>query len=752
MERRKNGILGVRRGACGVTALLVCMAAISAAPKVARCTPRTLSGSQPSRGDLFSVLDYDRLRSIRELTISSDGRYVAFMAGGLHYCRFPQKCRGEVYISETSRGSEVKHIERLDGAGELQWRPGTHELAALLTRASSTQVYSYSVPSDRLECLTTSKEPIVYFDYSLDGTLAYIAKADNGVLRKSTIYWLAQHAQHGLIMDPERTFMFSFRDPSWQQEESNLWGNPGRLWIQRATGVAAEALVPGDVESFSWGPHSRKVAVSYVANEVPATGLPIVRSYETSVGVFDVVNHQFTLIAPGTGPWGSAHEAWYAAGEWTKGGNGIVLLRFGKEDWASGFTYPHWSIVSPLRRVDPVAWQRWPTLETITHPSSPAGAAAFVSSGAHTVLVDAPVAGRFNLYAFSDQERAAPVPLIPFGGDVAEVASTPDGLHLAFVGQSLTNPPEVYLLTEGSIRRITSLNAFVRGRIGYKAVPVTWRGAGGVPVSGWLLEPSGSGPPWPMVTFVHGGPLYPMTDSFARYYATWPYPFEALASHGIAVFEPNYRGTVGFGRDFAAPKATDLPNVPALDVILGITYLEDSGLADPRRLGICGQSVGAWMGPFVMEMFRGFVAASFAEGIGNTIVNYVSLAGAFNEYVNNPVSGGSYYRSPLLYLEQSPDLHLTGISTPMLLENGTYTELEYGLDMGQAAAHAHEPAEWVVYPHTGHYIGDSALARESARRNFAWFEFFLRGMEDASVTRAEEIAMWKQWRHRGHMK
>ena len=109
-----------------------------------------------------------------------------------------------------------------------------------------------------------------------------------------------------------------------------------------------------------------------------------------------------------------------------------------------------------------------------------------------------------------------------------------------FVNQSLSRPPEIYLWRDrqGEARRITTLNTGIADRQLPKYRELHWAGKDGVRISGWLLEPpatSGTAP-WPLLTFVHGGPGFAFVNEFAPYFQVWPYPLEVLAGSGIAVF------------------------------------------------------------------------------------------------------------------------------------------------------------------------------------------------------------------------
>ncbi len=69
-----------------------------------------------------------------------------------------------------------------------------------------------------------------------------------------------------------------------------------------------------------------------------------------------------------------------------------------------------------------------------------------------------------------------------------------------------------------------------------------WTASDGMSLSGVFTRPDGPGP-HPLVVFPHGGPGALSTTDFDE--RVW-----ALADAGFAVFQPNYRGSAGFGKAF----------------------------------------------------------------------------------------------------------------------------------------------------------------------------------------------------------
>jgi dipeptidyl aminopeptidase/acylaminoacyl peptidase len=131
----------------------------------------------------------------------------------------------------------------------------------------------------------------------------------------------------------------------------------------------------------------------------------------------------------------------------------------------------------------------------------------------------------------------------------------------------------------------------------------------GMRVHGFLLLPPGADPMRiPLVVDVHGGPINhyrPGYDAIAQ----------LLANRGYAVFQTNFRGSTGFGRDYTFASHGDYGNGRVQqDIVEGVRYLLAHGIGDPQRVGIVGHSFGGYstlLGlTFQPELFKVGVAGS----------------------------------------------------------------------------------------------------------------------------------------------
>jgi dipeptidyl aminopeptidase/acylaminoacyl peptidase len=119
--------------------------------------------------------------------------------------------------------------------------------------------------------------------------------------------------------------------------------------------------------------------------------------------------------------------------------------------------------------------------------------------------------------------------------------------------------------------------------------PVRYKARDGMIIPAYLSVPKGiPAKKLPTVLFIHGGP-------WAR--DEWGYDPVAqfLANRGYAVFQPNYRGSTGFGKKFlnAGNKQWGTGSMQN-DITDGVDFIVKQGIADPSKVAISGGSYGGF--------------------------------------------------------------------------------------------------------------------------------------------------------------
>lgn len=195
---------------------------------------------------------------------------------------------------------------------------------------------------------------------------------------------------------------------------------------------------------------------------------------------------------------------------------------------------------------------------------------------------------------------------------------------------------------------------------------VTYTARDGVKVQGYLTLPLGSeGKKVPLVLNPHGGPW--VRDS-------WGFNPEVqlLASRGYAVFQPNYRGSTGFGRKYWEISFKQWGKTMQNDLTDGVQWLIDQGIADPDKVAIYGGSYGG---------YATLAGVAFTPDLYTCAIDYVGVSNLFTfmktippywepyldmmyEMVGNPETDKTLMEAA------SPVYHVDQIKTPLFIVQG----------------------------------------------------------------------------------
>ncbi len=107
-------------------------------------------------------------------------------------------------------------------------------------------------------------------------------------------------------------------------------------------------------------------------------------------------------------------------------------------------------------------------------------------------------------------------------------------------------------------------------------------------VHGFYVTPDESGGPFPVLMFVHGGPTWLDFDR-------WQPEVQAYVDAGFVVGLVNYRGSMGYGREWRDTLIGNIGGPELEDVNAGLEDLVRRGLADRERAVVAGHSWGGYV-------------------------------------------------------------------------------------------------------------------------------------------------------------
>lgn len=344
--------------------------------------------------------------------------------------------------------------------------------------------------------------------------------------------------------------------------------------------------------------------------------------------------------------------------------------------------------------------------------------------------------GLFNRIDITDTSTGAvtKLDLLPEGGAaLAPLSLSADGKALALVRAQTDGPPEVWAgPLDGELRCLTHLNPQLDGVELARAEAISWPSSDGLTIHGWLIRPPGSttegGARLPLVVQVHGGP----TGRWgATFHGTWHDWGQVLAAAGYAVLLPNPRGSTGWGASFTSANRSDLGGMDFQDVMTGVDYLIERGIADPNRLGVAGWSYGGFMTAWTVTQTDRFKAAV----AGAAVTNWPSKVGTTDIRPGNEKRfPGPLHEAPDAFWERSPVRYLGKIKTPTLVVHGDADQrvpLGQGTEFFLGLRAMDVPSDFVVYPRQKHSFHEKESQLDLLKRLVGWFDLWLSPQHEA---------------------
>jgi dipeptidyl aminopeptidase/acylaminoacyl peptidase len=306
------------------------------------------------------------------------------------------------------------------------------------------------------------------------------------------------------------------------------------------------------------------------------------------------------------------------------------------------------------------------------------------------------------------------MPQLPRGAATGLTIS-PDGRSVVLRVSTATRPWNVLVidLETGENRWLTDAKPVAADPSQFvDATLVRYPARDGLQIPGFLYRPTTNEPVGVLVS-IHGGPAWQelpvyMYDGFYQY----------LVARGVAVFAPNVRGSLGYGRAYADLVNRDWGGGDLNDFAEAVAFLRSQDWVDPTRIGVMGASYGGFS---VLSCLSRLADLNWAAGVdlyGPS--NLITLAKASPPTWRSVVAiviGDPDVDAERL-LARSPVTHADKIRAPLMVIQGANDPRVPQSESDQIVTRLRDrgvEVRYEVFPDEGHGF----MRRENQEKAFA---------------------------------
>ena len=327
--------------------------------------------------------------------------------------------------------------------------------------------------------------------------------------------------------------------------------------------------------------------------------------------------------------------------------------------------------------------------------------------------------------------KAAFVKREGWAGTYEGLGTSRNSSRIAFVYSATERPSEVYVADgfekAASAQAITSFNRVFTERDLPKAKPYQWTSPDGTRVEGMLMYPPGKfeAKNLPVFVLIHGGPQ----DADGNHFEADWYQWDRLAAtDGWLVFEPNYRGSTGYGDKFALAIVPEMVSGPGRDILAGVDALVRDGIADPNQLAIGGYSYGGYMTNWLITQTTRFKAAVTGAGAVENVANWGNDDTTMDDAY---FLGGLPWQVPNRYQSEAAIYQIDKVRTPTHMvagENDIRVAVLEDYLLDRALHELGIPSELLTFPGEGHdLIKNPWHGKIKVREELQWLRKYGRG-------------------------
>ncbi len=632
----------------------------------------------PLLGRKMELEDIFRYRAISSIKVSPDGREVLFLI--TKSCLKENRRKTSLWLLNLS-GEEhpLLLVERLEGIRKPAWVPASRNITFLALKKGKTSIFILPERGEARVLLSFAES---IRDYA----------------------WLPDAS--GII--------FTARKPDKEREERRRAGfdeivveqaPPYLLWLwdrrkDRIKQLNTEGL---SVREFAISPDGRKVAL--VLSRTPL--------------VNDMINGEIYLLDLQTGKLRKLTSNRIIEYDlaWSPDSRYIYFL-----SQASEKLQPYYQ--ASVFRLDPSTGRIQDLLPGFRHEVTE----FLVSREDGRIYMSVNEGVKNNIYCMEGDGKNLRK-LTDFLGFVRFLSDDTAHGFLYFVLSTADMPFEMHRfnLAAKQLERLTFENSWADEIERGKVEVFHWRSRDGRVVEGILYYPANFNPKrkYPLLVQLHGGPESSYRVYFSTSWVTYTYYW---TGRGFVVFQPNYRGSTGYGDDVMRAIIGAYFEKDIDDIITGIKALKRRGWVG--KIAVMGWSAGGHLTNWLVTHYRFFSAASSGAGMANWFSFYAQTDMRFIREIWHK---GPPYERVKYYLKKSPVFYTKGATTPTIIFCGEKDErvpLPQSREMYFALKWAGVKTKLIVFPGEPHGLRKPAHQLTKMREESSWIQRFIFGKQE----------------------
>ncbi|MBN4062314.1 MAG: hypothetical protein COA57_03850 [Flavobacteriales bacterium] len=599
----------------------------------------------------FSVEDYLTMTRIGGPTFSPDGQWIVYTLGKKE--KWDGKRSTNIWLKKSDNSQSVQLTNHEKGSYSPKWSPDSKQIAFLTSRSGKMQVYVIAVSG---------------------GEAMKATSAENGI---SNFYWIGNDAIVYSSDEPRDSTIVASEKKAGGAYIVGTEDHTSALWLQKIGEETPKKITNGSyyINEFAVSVDGKLFCLVVSSNSHMYTHLvegKVILINEKGEELFSFKDAH-TLANPTVSPDGKK-ASWVGCTTGYSENNGLYVV-----DVASK------SVKNLTKEFDPTIGQiQWLDNNAIAFKTPRNVTDGIYSASVSSGEIKPLLKPHFGIGSFSIHAKSK---------------------KISFTGETSNKPKELIVATVGAepakAQYFTDYNDWVTKKNLAKTKVIQYKSYDDFQIEAVLHLPLDykEGNKYPLMVLPHGGPDGIVQDKFRLF-------GQLFAKEGLIVFEPNFRGGIGYGSELYQANRGRLGDVDYKDIMWGVNHLIAKGMVDSTKMVVGGWSYGGYMTNWVIGHTNRFKAAVCVAGIANTVSMY-----AQSDINHGDIANWEFKGVPVKNMENfhrsSPLESLINCTTPTLYLHGeadTRVPVAQAWEGYRALEDLGVETKMVLYPGASHGI------------------------------------------------